>query len=117
MSVLAPLALLLAAYAVHLAYITVFYHRALAHRAVRLRPATLRFALANSPEHQKLVAAYVSAAGSVLRSATGNETPDQLTALLMAALPDNIKQSDPSHTAFATSVASARVGRGFATID
>ena len=48
MAALAPLALFAAAYGVHLAYITVFYHRALAHRAVRLQPATLRFALATA---------------------------------------------------------------------
>jgi stearoyl-CoA desaturase (delta-9 desaturase) len=42
----APLAVFLAAYAVHLGYITVFYHRALAHRSLTLHPTTLRFVLA-----------------------------------------------------------------------
>ncbi|HEU0093550.1 MAG TPA: fatty acid desaturase [Vicinamibacteria bacterium] len=46
MHLLRPLAVFLAAYSLHLGYITVFYHRALAHRAVRLHPATLRFVLA-----------------------------------------------------------------------
>jgi len=45
MSLLAPSAVFLAAYTLHLGYITVFYHRALAHRAVSLRPGTLRFVL------------------------------------------------------------------------
>ena len=35
----------------------------------------------------------------------------------VAVSPDSIKQSEPSQTALATSVASARVGRGLATID
>jgi stearoyl-CoA desaturase (delta-9 desaturase) len=35
-----------AAYALNLSYITVFYHRALAHRSLRLSPRTLRFVVA-----------------------------------------------------------------------
>ena len=40
------LAVFAAGYTINLCYITVFFHRGLAHRAVRLRPRTLRFVAA-----------------------------------------------------------------------
>ena len=82
---------------------------AASHRARLTRPLCLPTSLLMMDRFSLRVSAVSMMRAIVATAATGYSP--------VAVSPDNIRQSDPSQTALATSVASARVGRGLETID